>query len=591
MKYQVLLFMLFPLLLSCSFQIRERYEIPRHTEVLQEEIQSFIEEDKPEMVIETIQYLQSQDRSFPEMEVLYRDALELLERQYDNAVNENQYLTALSKYRSLRALGGDDIPEHGEGMFFMQFALEQLEDIESPVPGTMTGLIAMDFPGIEAEVLREYYDIVRENENIPVMRRIIEYAQEQYAEQIDFIPEMPEAGEVTTAELMNGAVTIWVNRGIRIENGLGFPDRVIGSGFFIDNQGHILTNYHVISSEVDPEFEGYSRLFIRLSENSQERIPARVIGYDRIFDLALLKVEIDPEFAFQFVGREDFEPGEQIFAIGSPGGLENTITSGIISATGRAFLQMGDAMQVDVPINPGSSGGPLLNSEGELAGIVFSGIEQFEGVNFAVPSHWIRDLMPELYAGDEVGHVWVGAALHDVREQQTVMYTVPGSPADRIGLSPGDRIISINGQEFDDVQEIHKMLLTYTGNTLINIEWQRDDQRMSGVLCLDERPFNPIEAAFELDSRVNLLVPLFGLEIERTTSNIIETNYIVSHVYQGSIADESGISENDPLRIMEWNYLEEEEAVTVQLFIKKRRLGFLESVIQIGSYLQKNNFI
>jgi serine protease Do len=96
-------------------------------------------------------------------------------------------------------------------------------------------------------------------------------------------------GTPSFADMIEGTVTIWVNRGIRIEKGVGYPDRVIGSGFFIDTRGYLLTNYHVIKSEVDPAYEGYSRLFIRFNESTGERIPAKVIGYDTVFDLALLK--------------------------------------------------------------------------------------------------------------------------------------------------------------------------------------------------------------------------------------------------------------------------------------------------------------
>ena len=107
------------------------------------------------------------------------------------------------------------------------------------------------------------------------------------------LPPRPDA-----RAMLSGTVTIWVNRGIVIENGVGFPDRVIGSGFFVDPRGYLLTNHHVIASEVDPEYEGFSRLFVKLPGRPDERLPARVIGYDRVFDLALLKVEYDAPFVF-----------------------------------------------------------------------------------------------------------------------------------------------------------------------------------------------------------------------------------------------------------------------------------------------------
>jgi len=153
------------------------------------------------------------------------------------------------------------------------------------------------------------------------------------------------AGIAATApsfpKMISGTVTILVNRGIRVENGVGYPDRVIGSGFFIDKRGYILTNHHVIESEVDPKYEGYSRLYIRLSESpAGERIPAKVVGYDKIFDLALIKAEVTPEYTFSGSFDQAVAPGDRIFAIGSPAGLEKTITAGIISAMGRRLLQV-----------------------------------------------------------------------------------------------------------------------------------------------------------------------------------------------------------------------------------------------------------
>lgn len=109
--------------------------------------------------------------------------------------------------------------------------------------------------------------------------------------------------------MISGTVTILVDRGIKVEKGVGFADRVIGSGFFIDKRGYILTNHHVIESEVDPKYKGYSRLFIRLSESpAGERIPAKVVGYDKTLDLALIKTEITPEYVFGGSGGQTLTP-------------------------------------------------------------------------------------------------------------------------------------------------------------------------------------------------------------------------------------------------------------------------------------------
>ena len=162
----------------------------------------------------------------------------------------------------------------------------------------------------------------------------------------------------TVRKMMKGTVTVWVDRGMTIEKGLGRADRMIGSGFFIDANGYLITNYHVIQSEVDPEYEGFSRVYIKRAENPTVRIPAKVVGWDTTFDLALLKTEINPEMYFQLGSSEDLNIGSRIYAIGSPAGLEQTLTSGIVSAQNRRLLSLGSVLQIDAPVNHGSSGGP-----------------------------------------------------------------------------------------------------------------------------------------------------------------------------------------------------------------------------------------
>jgi serine protease Do len=214
-------------------------------------------------------------------------------------------------------------------------------------------------------------------------------------------------------DLMKGTTVIWVDRGVKIENGMGLPDIVLGSGFFIDNKGYIITNHHVIASEVDAEYEGFSKLYVKLPANINEKIPAKVVGYDRLLDVALLKLEMNPPFIYTFAGPVKYGVGEKVSAIGAPLGLENTVTSGILSNVSRRFLQMGDVIQVDAPVNPGNSGGPLLDEKYNLIGIVFAGLEKFEGLNFAIPFNYVEMVLPEMYKGGEVSQGWLGVCLYE----------------------------------------------------------------------------------------------------------------------------------------------------------------------------------
>ena len=391
--------------------------------------------------------------------------------------------------------------------------------------------------------------------------------------------------------MTKGTVTVWVDRGIKIKGGVGYPDRVVGSGFFVDRLGYILTNYHLVESEVDPEYEGFSRLYIRLPGQVDEKIPGKVVGYDKVFDLALIKVEVTPEYFFNSAGEPEIEPGAKVFAIGSPAGLEKTVSSGIVSAVERRFLQMGDAMQVDVPLNPGNSGGPLTNENGDLVGIVFAGLEQFESINFAIPINWVNKVLPKLYTPGEVKHPWLGMALHETDQGLQVIYVLPDEPADRAGIREGDIILGMNNEEYKTLRRIQDTLLNFEFPSLVTLEWKSEGHSKNGIVRLDERASYPIDLALERDRRDNILFPLFGMKLKKVGGFLWYTDYVVEKVLQGSIAEESGVERNDPLTIQIWRVEKEKRFAILQVYIKKKKSGFISSVIQLASYLDTDNFV
>ncbi len=393
------------------------------------------------------------------------------------------------------------------------------------------------------------------------------------------------------ADMLKGTVTIWVNRGVKIEAGVGYPDRVIGSGFFIDRRGYLLTNHHVIASEVDPGYEGFSRLYVRLPGDSTERIPARVVGWDSVFDLALVKVEVEPGYVFSGSAAGNASPGDRIYAIGSPGGLESTITSGIVSATGRRFLQIGDAMQVDVPVNPGNSGGPLLDEKGDLAGIVFAGIEQFEGINFAIPWYWIEHTLPLLYAGGETVHSWLGMALSETDAGLEVLYAMPGESAAKAGIEVGDVLESIDGRRVATLRDAQDTLLALAPSTLVGLAVRRGGTTRDVLACLAPRPAEPVQKALERDAKDPVLYPLFGMLLERTGGFLGRGSYLVRRIVRGSVADEAGLSVNDPLIVQDWMVDKEKGYAAIQIIVKKKTAGFIESAIQIMAWLETDNFL
>lgn len=388
--------------------------------------------------------------------------------------------------------------------------------------------------------------------------------------------------------LVDGTVTVWVNRGIRLVGNVGVPDRGIGSGFFIDPAGYLLTNYHVIESEVDPSYQGYSRLYIKVDDESGERIPAKVIGWDRNLDLALLKTEMDVPHVFSFSMEDTPKLGARVNAIGSPGGLTRTLTSGTVSAYARSIQPMAGSLQIDVPINPGNSGGPLLNESGEVIGVIFAGVPNYEGINFAIPGPYVKRLTPYLYNGGQVELSWLGLTAWDAAGRIEVTYVVPGSPAADAGLLPGDLIRTIDGYRFSGIRAVQEYLLSRAPATLTSVVWERDGEEVEGLAALGVRPEIPLKAALARDARENLLTPLFGFTLERISGSGVNQSYRVVSILPGSISDEAGFTAGDSFTLRKWIHDEEYDYVAIQLVLKGRKAGFLESAIQIASLLDVN---
>ncbi|HUX49402.1 MAG TPA: trypsin-like peptidase domain-containing protein [Spirochaetia bacterium] len=568
-------------------------------------LNTIIASDTPQNLFPRLSYYLSAGAPFSDSELLQfaKRGIAAVRVRLDSAMADRKYTVALSLVESLDTLAGSsDLPRTEQSaaeaavgnLTVDRVKLDQAEQYRKQGNSVAALATLLDIgnlaKALTTDELLEYGEIAKGlNDRSAISAIISALTDRNAAVPPDFKTFL--SIKPTPAEMLKGTVTIWVNRGIKLQDGIGVPDRVIGSGFFIDPRGYLITNYHVISSEVDPTYQGYSRLFIRLPTQPDLRIPARVIGYSRIFDIALLKVEITPAYVFSFTGPQKFQPGQRIFAMGSPGGLEDTFTSGIISATGRRFLQMGDAIQMDVPVNPGNSGGPLVNGDGNLVGVVFAGIQQFQGVNFAIPSYWVRSFIPELYQGGEVGHPWIGAVVQEVGSGLSVVYVAPGSPAEQVGLKEHDVITGIDGKKAMKIGDMQELLLSHPQHTLLSISWTRNEQDHKGVIATGRRPFSPIEEALKSQEPADLFAPLFGMDVHSTSNLPWQRDFVVTHVYPGSIADETGLSVQDPFSVVNWQVDTQRRAAILQIVVRTRKAGFLEHAIQIASYLEIPNFL
>jgi serine protease Do len=392
---------------------------------------------------------------------------------------------------------------------------------------------------------------------------------------------VPSSGANDFESMLKGVCTIYVDRGLRVEGNVAVPDRVIGTGFFIDGEGRLLTNYHVIESEVNPEYEGYSRLYIRLPGDKLERIPAKVVGWDRSLDLALLKAPVKPEYVYELGEGRAFKAGDRIFAIGSPVGLESTVTSGIVSATGRNVISLGDAIQVDVAVNPGNSGGPLADETGRLAGVVFAGLLQYQGLNFALPLRWVRASIPGLYSGGEVLHSYLGICVSDDGDGIAVEFAIPSSGADDAGIAAGERLVSINGTSFKNAAEARAFTMSLSKESLALVETKAAGEKRLRLVQALKRPFLPLEPYVTKIPKERLFPPLFGMDVEKANPESFTREYRIARVRKGGIADEAGLTQDDPIVLREWRYDKKFRAVIVQLYVKRQKQGFLETIMQL----------
>ncbi|MDR3145764.1 MAG: S1C family serine protease [Treponema sp.] len=404
-------------------------------------------------------------------------------------------------------------------------------------------------------------------------------------------------GSDGASDMVNGVATVLIDRGFRIERGRGLPDRVLGSAFFIDDSGLLITNYHVISSEVDPGYEGYSRMFIRMGDAASPRIPAKVLGWDKAMDLALIKAELSPDYVFSVVDWVIPQVGETVYAIGSPGGLEKTVTSGIVSALGRRFLQIGDVIQIDAAVNHGNSGGPVVDRAGRLVGIVFAGIEQYPGLNFAVPAERLAAALPAMIGGGKAERPWLGLTISETAQGAEIIYVAPFTPASEQQIPEGARIRKLNGQTLSVPQgalipALQDILFPTRPGELVALEIAGPGLSDSGeepvsrrVLISAARPDVPLAAAAKVDSRERLAAPLYGLILSPSLGRSFAPSYLIKKVVRGSIADEAGLSEQDPVSIRGLRIEEDEGFALMDINVKKRRMGYLETVMRLPALL------
>jgi len=325
-----------------------------------------------------------------------------------------------------------------------------------------------------------------------------------------------------------------------------------GSGVIVDGKGYILTNYHVVA--------GAEKITIHLFDGRE--LKGTVRGTDPRTDLAVVHVETT-DLPVAVIGDSDkIQVGEWAIAVGSPFGLEETVTVGVISAKGRSGLGTGtyeDFLQTDASINPGNSGGPLVNIDGDVIGINAMIIQPGQGIGFAIPINLAKTIMLELIKTGKVIRPWVGIGLQDItpdlmkyfnlkeKEGALISQVYSGSPAEQVGLKVGDVVIEVDGVKIKSTQDVVREVLKKKVGQKVNFVVLREGKRTQISVTTAQMPEKIGERGPAKPAR-----EWFGLRVSNVTPDIAKQlglakteGVVITGVEPNSVALGAGLKAGD----------------------------------------------
>ena len=336
------------------------------------------------------------------------------------------------------------------------------------------------------------------------------------------------------------------------------PDRKqqgVGSGFIMSKEGYILTNNHVV--------EDADQIKVKLADGKE--FDGKIVGRDPKTDLALVKIAGDSDLQPLKLGNsDDLKVGNWVVAVGSPFGLEQTVTAGIVSAKGRVIGSgpYDNFIQTDASINPGNSGGPLINLQGEVVGINTAIIASGQGIGFAIPINMAKEIAPQLQKRGHVTRGLLGVAIQDVTPELAkslglkdskgalVSQVVPGGPADKAGIEQGDVIVNFDGRTVGDSKDLPRIVASTPVGKTVTVKLLRDGkevERQAKVGEMDEE--NTSEAA------KSPIHPSLGVTVQNLTPQIARelglkksAGVVVTGVEPGSPAAEAMIQVGDVIQ-------------------------------------------
>ncbi len=373
-----------------------------------------------------------------------------------------------------------------------------------------------------------------------------------------------------------------------------FKQRSLGSGFIIDKDGLIVTNNHVI--------EDADQIKVILSNDKE--FDAELVGRDPKTDLALIRIKGAKDLKPLDLGDSDkLEVGKWVVAIGSPFGLEQTVTAGIVSAKGRIIGSgpYDDFIQTDASINPGNSGGPLLNMDGEVVGINTAIIASGQGIGFAIPINLAEGIITQLKDKGEVTRGWLGVGIQDLtpeladyyglKEEKGVLVTqvFDGDPADKAGIKINDVILSINDKTVSTGRELSSMIANTPVGHQTKVDLIRDGKRKTMTVTLakrDDDQKTELSQGRENDE--------LGIDVTDLDSDIArrfgidgnENGVLVTDVKDDSLAQNADVRPGDIIKEINRSVVKDRSEFvqlmkkyhtsdSIQLLIKRRNAGYL----------------
>jgi serine protease Do len=375
-----------------------------------------------------------------------------------------------------------------------------------------------------------------------------------------------------------------------------FKQRSLGSGFIIDREGHIVTNNHVI--------EGADEITVRLSNDKE--YDAEIVGRDPNTDLALIKIKGASDLVPLKMGDSDqLMVGSWVVAMGSPFGLEQTVTAGIVSAKGRVIGSgpYDDFIQTDASINPGNSGGPLLNMDGEVVGINTAIVARGQGIGFAIPVNLAQGIIRQLEESGSVTRGWLGVGIQDLTPELAEYYGIKdkkgvlvakvfeGDPADKAGIKANDIIIAVDGKPIKTSRELTGTIAEIPVGKKTPITILRDGKEKTVKVKIAKRDDSERvarqqpEKNGELGIRIAEMTPEMAKRYGHSEN---EKGVLVVGVESGSKAAEAGIRQGDlvkeinrkPVKAVSELRAELKKDDKIQLLVKRPNAGFV--VIKIG---------